>query len=189
MELNKKINPITIRSKKWIVNSLLELMNEKPYKDITIKEISERADLVRQTIYRNFRSKEAILEHYVDDKYKDFINLISNKKEISLHDLLVTYFEFMENNRGFLKKLIDNNIYSVVLDLHLKYIKSVNKNSKFIQIFSEKNDINILEHFSAGGLWFILKKWIDDGINKSPREMADMVLNLYNITNVNFNRI
>ena len=75
-KIKKKVNPITLRSKKWIVNSLIELMDEKPYNQITLKEIAENVDLTRQTIYRNFQTKEAILEYYVDGLYDEFIRII-----------------------------------------------------------------------------------------------------------------
>ncbi|MBY6946551.1 TetR/AcrR family transcriptional regulator, partial [Clostridium botulinum] len=93
-QFNKKVNPITLRSKKWIVNSLIELMEKKPYNQITLKEIAENVDIARQTIYRNFSTKEAILEYHVDGLYNEFIRIISAKKEITLNDLLITYFEY-----------------------------------------------------------------------------------------------
>ena len=35
------------RTKQLIKQSLIELMHEKPFKDITVKDITERADLNR----------------------------------------------------------------------------------------------------------------------------------------------
>lgn len=54
-------NPVAIQSQKWLVTALLDLMKEKPYNKITIKEIAEKADLDRSTFYRNINSKEAVL--------------------------------------------------------------------------------------------------------------------------------
>ena len=67
MAKNKKEkNPIAERSKKWIVSALLKLMKTKPYEEITVQEISDEADLVRRTFYRNFTSKNAILSYISD---------------------------------------------------------------------------------------------------------------------------
>ncbi|EJO5349522.1 TetR/AcrR family transcriptional regulator [Clostridium botulinum] len=180
----KKVNPITLRSKKWIVNALIELMDKKPYSKITLKEISEKADLTRQTLYRNFSTKEAILEYYVDGFYSDFIKIISAKEHISLYDLLITYFEYWYKNRKFVKKLIDNNVYSTLLHLHLKYISSMATNEKFKNLTFISNN-SYFNHFSAGGLWFALKKWIEDDTEKTPQEMTNIILNFYHTKGLN----
>ena len=187
-EIKEKVNPITLRSKKWIVNSLLELMDKKPYNQITLKEIAENVDLARQTIYRNFETKEAILEYYVDGLYDEFIRIISAKSDITLNDLLITYFEYWYRSREFLKKLIDNNVYLILLDLHLKYLNSMatNEETKDLTFVSKNSYFN---HFSAGGLWFVLKRWIEDGAEKTPKEMTNIILNFYHIKGSNVESI
>ncbi|WP_125152932.1 TetR/AcrR family transcriptional regulator [Clostridium rectalis] len=184
----ERINPIVLRSKNWIVNSLIELMDKKPYSKITLKEISENADLSRQTLYRNFATKEAIIEYYVDGLYDDFIEIVSSKDNITLYDLLITYFEYWYKNKEFIKKLIDNNVYLTLLDLHLKYITSMATNKKFKGLTFISNDA-YYNHFSAGGLWFALKKWIEDDTKKTPKEMTNIILNFYHMKGINVNNI
>ncbi|WP_315077412.1 TetR/AcrR family transcriptional regulator [uncultured Clostridium sp.] len=183
-QFKEKVNPITLRSKKWIVNSLIELMDKKPYNQITLKEIAENVDLARQTIYRNFATKEAILEYHVDGLYNEFIKIISAKKQVTLNDLLITYFEYWYKSKEFLKKLIDNNVYSILLDLHLKYLNSMatNEELKKLTFVSENSYFN---HFTAGGLWFVLKRWIEDDAEKTPKEMTNIILNFYHIKGLN----
>lgn len=187
-EIKEKVNPITLRSKKWIVNSLIELMDKKPYNQITLKEIAENVDLARQTIYRNFETKEAILEYYVDGLYDEFIRIISAKSDITLNDLLITYFEYWYRSKEFLKKLIENNVYLILLDLHLKYLNSMATNEETKDLtFVSKNSYFI--HYSAGGLWFVLKRWIEDGAEKTPEEMTNIILNFYHIKGSNIESI
>lgn len=54
-------NPIALRSKEWLANALLELMKNKPFREISISEIAEKADLSRRTFYRSFSSKEEVI--------------------------------------------------------------------------------------------------------------------------------
>ena len=152
-------------------------MNEKPFQEITIKEISDRADLVRQTIYRNFKSKEDILEHHINDIYNDFYIRISTKNDIGFDELLLFYFTFWADKKEFLKQLIDNNVFNILLNVHLKYIDILSKNKQIKRIIDAKDAY--FDYFSAGGLWFLLKKWIDDDLKKSPQEMTNLVLKFY----------
>ena len=45
----------------YITNSLFELMKAKPYNDISITEITDKAKVNRVSFYRNFTSKELSL--------------------------------------------------------------------------------------------------------------------------------
>ncbi|MDW8801749.1 TetR/AcrR family transcriptional regulator [Clostridium sp. A1-XYC3] len=187
-QMKEKVNPITLRSKSFIVKSLIELMDKKPYSEITLKEIAENADLTRQTVYRNFAKKEAILEYYVDGFYNNFINTISAKNDITLYDLLITYFEYWYENREFVKKLVDNNVYQILLELHLKYLNSMATDEKFKNLVFVSNN-SYFNHFSAGGLWFALKKWVEDGTEKTPKEMTNTILNFYHVKGLNVRNI
>lgn len=182
-QIREKVNPITLRSKRLIVKSLIELMDKKRFSEISLKEISENAGLTRQTIYRNFDTKEEILEYYVDELYEDFLAIISAKEDITLYDLLITYFEYWYENREFIKKLIDNNVYQLLLCLHLKYLNSMALDEKFINLIftPDKENNNYFNHFSAGGLWFALKNWVEDGTKKTPAEMTNIILHFYHM--------
>lgn len=59
--MKKSNNPSVIKSQQWLYDSLITLMKEKSFDSITIGEITKNADLDRTTFYRNFRSKEDIL--------------------------------------------------------------------------------------------------------------------------------
>ncbi len=71
----EKENPISARSKKWLTDALFELMKEKTYEKISIREISEKAGLTRQTFYHNFSSKEMLLMYRSDQMFEDFYKI------------------------------------------------------------------------------------------------------------------
>ncbi|WP_170220194.1 hypothetical protein [Paenibacillus anaericanus] len=43
--LNQREHPLVIQSKNWFIEALLSLLQEKPFKEIKIKEIAEKAQL------------------------------------------------------------------------------------------------------------------------------------------------
>ena len=58
-----KENASAARSKRWFKSALLELMKEKPYQEIHIREICQRADLTRPNLLSYFQTKEEVLSH------------------------------------------------------------------------------------------------------------------------------
>lgn len=52
---------IAEKTKEAIKNAVLELLREKNYPDITVKEITERANTGRSTLYKHYQSKADVL--------------------------------------------------------------------------------------------------------------------------------
>lgn len=50
-----------------IIQAALALLSEKPFDQITVEEITERADVAKGTFFRYFPTKESILVAYVQD--------------------------------------------------------------------------------------------------------------------------
>ena len=77
-------NPIALQSREWLIQALLELMEEMPYSKITILTICRRADLSRQTFYHFFRDKEDILHFYFRRIYQQYFRSLERQQEGSL---------------------------------------------------------------------------------------------------------
>ena len=58
------------RSRELLKRSFLELMREKGFTAMTIKDITDRADVHRGTFYAHFPDKFALLEQAIRDKFR-----------------------------------------------------------------------------------------------------------------------
>ncbi|TCT19341.1 TetR family transcriptional regulator [Melghiribacillus thermohalophilus] len=61
------------RSKKALQESLIQLMKEKDFKEITVTEIVHHADLNRGTFYKHFQYKEDLLREMMDEVMNDLV--------------------------------------------------------------------------------------------------------------------
>jgi AcrR family transcriptional regulator len=59
-------NPTAQQSQRWIIQALLNLLEQKEYDKISVSEICRKADLDRRIFYRNFDSKNDVLQQYVN---------------------------------------------------------------------------------------------------------------------------
>lgn len=55
------------RTKKWLQQALFELTIEKGFATITVRDISDRAQVNRSTFYRHYLDKYDLLNQYLDD--------------------------------------------------------------------------------------------------------------------------
>jgi AcrR family transcriptional regulator len=89
-----------MKSKDRIVESLIELMKTNEFEAITVKDISELAEVNRSTYYRNFKSKEDIirykLELMMDEYLTEYENKSTRTKETYIQTILETFLKYDE---------------------------------------------------------------------------------------------
>ena len=73
----KKNDLRVLRNSAAIKKAFLHLLQEKPYDDISVIDITNRADMARGTFYRHYESKQACLEEMFCDAFADCIDYSS----------------------------------------------------------------------------------------------------------------
>lgn len=99
-------------------NALLELMDEKEYRSITVLEIAERSTLNRATFYLHYYDKDHLLEQILDEALND-LKISVEVKEVEYeyksdnpHPIFVRLFEKMiEKNKFYQIMLVRENNY------------------------------------------------------------------------------
>lgn len=181
--MKKSNNPLSIQSKERIIAALLELLLEKPYNQITITEISSQSQLARRTFYRNFDTKEAILDLYIEKLTSEYIKLLYEEDTLKIYNVAKVYFTFWNKHLDFLILMEKNDLLYMLLQKYNKYLPMIH--NKFKRNKEENLNNNALEYvltFSAGGFWNTLIKWVHEGAKKTPDEMATLVNMIVNDT-------
>ncbi len=64
------LDPRVRRTRKWIGDALADLLQEKPFADISISDITRRAGIARVTFYQHFENKQAVLLALVSEFFE-----------------------------------------------------------------------------------------------------------------------
>lgn len=180
--MNHTENPIALQSKKWIMESLIELMNKKTFQEITISELASRADLGRRTFYRNFSSKEDVLKSYLQGLIGEFIERLSIYESLMPNICLHEIFKLFSDNKTFLTGLYKSKMLGFLLDewnisLPVIHQKMLDK----LPNFPNQNNETALAYtlaFNTGGVWNLASKWISSGMKETPEELTNIVMDL-----------
>lgn len=89
--MKKKFDDKKITTKQQIIFGLFEMMMEKPYADITVKSICEKAEVSRMTFYRNFHTKEDVITGQIDMVYSTFIQRLIIQNRFTFYDVATTF--------------------------------------------------------------------------------------------------
>jgi AcrR family transcriptional regulator len=172
----RKKNPLAEQSKKWLIDALLQLMDEKAYQAITIKEITDRAMLSRRTFYRNFKTKEELLSAHFEIICEEYIAFLHQEADLLLPNITKAFFRFWLKHIDFLQILKKNNLLSLLLETLNKFIPEVYNIFKGnLHEYASEDDLKYALAFSVGGYWNMLSLWLQDGATKSPNQLAKVI--------------
>ncbi|MDR0636641.1 MAG: TetR/AcrR family transcriptional regulator [Treponema sp.] len=116
------------RTKSWIFEALMILMDEKSYDKITVSDIVEKAGIARQTFYRNFNDKnEVIFECARNADDLSGIETSGDSKK-SYQIVLMFNYNYTIKRRKELKKIlsvhgIENHILRGIQDISPDLLK------------------------------------------------------------------
>lgn len=177
MTRKRKENPQKELSKEWLSAALIELMHEKEYGQITITEVASRADLSRRTFYRHFTSIAGILDHTLESIGKDFGCLLLENQGRDLYISALNYFEYWQQHKDILVLLKENHLLHLLLE---KFMPAVRDSVAIMHRDTEESAMvmDYAFYFAAGGLWNLLVKWLEDGAQQSPGEMATIAVKI-----------
>jgi len=165
------------RSREWILEALLRLMEKKRFSDITITEICKLAGVGRQTFYRRFASKEEIIKHELDRSFQEYMKNLFERYGItpSPQEIIIEGFNHWRKNERmhllFIKQNMDE-IFIKSLEQHFNYFRKK-------QIIQPEWD-DYFPEFALGGILLVLLAWVKNGMQESAEEMGEIVSNFFN---------
>lgn len=165
-------NPSALRSKNWLEEALLALLEEKKYESITIKEICEKADLSRQTFYQIFESKEEILSYHFSILFEEFAQGLAEMEIHTVFDISRQFFLFFYKHRDFVEILIVNHL-TYMLDEQFKIY--LNKIDVFRHAVSDASHVDYITAYVVGALTQILLHWFEQGFDLSVDELSALI--------------
>ncbi|MEM7799269.1 MAG: TetR/AcrR family transcriptional regulator [Chloroflexota bacterium] len=188
MANKKKEDRRVRRTRKLLQNALLRLLREKPLAKIQIKEIVEVADVSRPTFYLHFETKEQLLFSHVDDVFARINALVFSDLKpgqmVNILQLLTASFEQWEIHKEELKWVMQvENKDRLISLLQTHVVKIKQQLDSHIQPNEVDEELEaFLVSFLSGGVYMLVKRWLDTGMRESPEKMASMAsLMLFNI--------
>ncbi|MGP4080019.1 TetR/AcrR family transcriptional regulator [Pseudalkalibacillus sp. R45] len=164
-------------------DSLMALLKKKQISSITIKELCELADINRSTFYAHYADQydllESIEEAFIEDMVATF-NEYNFSKEEEAYQMTEKLFEYIAEKNEICQTLLSENS-----DIHFqKKGMMITKQFIFKNLMIEnKVDEETFEYitiFFVSGSIHVIKKWLENGMNKTPKEMAEILNNFIN---------
>ena len=171
------------RSRKWLQDALRQLMKEKPFHEIQITEIADRAQVSRPTFYLHYRSKEDLLLNQVDIVFAEFLNELSNTVGVGNYDRLkycVLIFQYWERNAETLRMVMQADLHEAFREHLRKYFSMAIKQltTRGEKPKADEKTFEFIVDFESGGAYQLLTQWIARGMPYSAKQMGSLFYQL-----------
>jgi AcrR family transcriptional regulator len=175
----KNQDPRVVRTKALIIQALVKLTEETPYKKIKIQDITKNAKLARQTFYLHYKSKDAVLVDYIDGVFDNFY------QEIEAHiiaspepgDIIAwNLFNQWQQHAEFAKLIIAADVEHLVIKSFRNYITRVM--GLYIRNHSmplnDPEALGFIVDYLAGASWMVLQRWVASDFKYPLEKLAKL---------------
>jgi AcrR family transcriptional regulator len=171
------------RSRRWLYEALLQLMKEKPFRDIQITEIADRAQVARPTFYLHYHSKEELLLSQVDVVFAEFLNELTATIAFGDYDrkkYSILVFQYWERNAEILRMVIKADLHEEFRERLRKYfLLAISQlTSRAEGPNADKLTREFIIDFESGGAYQLLTQWISRGMPYSAEQMGSLFYQL-----------
>ena len=177
--MSEKESRRTQMTKMLLKTALIELMQAKPFRQITIKELCERADLNRTTFYLHYNDQQSVLKDVEDEliqKTNAFID--ESSVDIKTIDLIESFLVYIQNNREMFKTVLTNNPDD---EFKMTFIScSLSRIRDNLPVYIDQTSTRYVLTFIMHGCINIIIEWLESDCDLSAKEIAQLIFKLCN---------
>ncbi|MBP0984303.1 MAG: TetR/AcrR family transcriptional regulator [Oscillospiraceae bacterium] len=175
--MSKPTDLRVVKTRQTIRNALISLMSEKELQDITISELSARAQINRKTFYRHYRAISDVVTEFEDELLSDFSDILKSSKT-SIFDIGAVLKEIsalISGNQDYFQKLLKLNpeLFSG------GRIKAMLRRSLEVALrdvcrISDEQTLHALSEFTISGFLALYSSWFDGGCRESLDALTEI---------------
>lgn len=173
------------RTKGNFKKTLLSLMEEKSFHDITITEIVHAADYNRGTFYAHYDKKEELLDEIIEEVFEKMIEAY-RKPYLDLSvvdfdeiptDSIVLFDHFLEHKRFYKLMLSPKTNYNFYEKMTKRLDQLFRKEFSFTEI-DPSIDIKLFSTYRIHGIIALIIEWIENDFVQSSSYMGNQLIQI-----------
>jgi AcrR family transcriptional regulator len=171
------------RTYKLLFEALISLLKERPFEEVNVTDICDRAMVHRTTFYKHFEDKYHLLRCLIKDLQKDFNE--SSKANVNLDNPQQYYTEilrrvllfFADDQKMYSSILANNENGSIIIMFYQLVAEDIAAKLKYFEKKGIKHNIPIpvITNFRTGALIALISWWVRKNMPVPIEEMVKYV--------------
>lgn len=178
-----KLDPRVRRTRRLLREALVSLMLEKDYASISIKEITERAEVAYITFFRHFESLDQLLMEVLDEGLAELMvhieTLAKRSETAALETEGILIFEYVKQRADLFRILFKSQSVTRVRKKVVQNIAVIfQKSCAPLARSNNQVTIAITSNHIATSLLALIEWWLDNKMTPTPAEMGTVYKSL-----------
>lgn len=172
----EKVDRRIIKSQKAIQSAFLTLLLEDGFDDITVKIITERADISRKTFYLHYVDKYDLLDKIVAEHLVHLHDVCESKQDKGLIEGTVIWFLYFEQHKALFASLFKSKGTVSFRQKLLQFILGeVDKKLSADEFMQREMEKQIIKKFIGNAVMGVLESYILEEIDGDIEVVAMQV--------------
>lgn len=160
------------RVRQAVTEALFALMKRKNFSEISVSDIVKEAKVARASFYRNFESREAVIDAFIRDfhaavtRQPDDHSCSGSRSQAQIVEQLERSFAMVLSKKAYVLALYNSGFQDRLQYIADAYIEELAGDMRY-----SSADKYILYCYSGAGMNMMVH-WLRDGANESPHELA-----------------
>lgn len=173
-----KVDQRVALTKRLLLEGLLRLLKTKNISKISVTELCAESGINRATFYRHYEQPRDIINEmrYVFSKeVKALAGKVHAEKEPKawLEEICRYFYSNADLLKVFFSCRTDDEFVLLINEMYQDQIHIIRNHGFGKEL--DNDELKLTTYWFAGGIYYILRQWIIEPIDKTPEEVANVI--------------
>jgi AcrR family transcriptional regulator len=161
-----------LRTRRLLKQALIDLVEEKTFEEITIRDITDRADIGYATFFRHYDGKEDLMLEIFTSIIEELESLPDRHGDRYFEQEGYLLFEHVSENKKLYRSILDSHTFSRQLREHVKDMVQQHLDRHADEISSPEIPLDVAAQHMVSSLLGIIDWWLSQEQPYSSEQMA-----------------
>ena len=180
MSGKSKPDPRARRTRDVLGDALVALIQQKPFDDITVQNLLDRAGVSQSTFYTHYADKQDLFLSDLEDFF-DQLSTLLTRRNAPAHRIapVQEFFAHLQEVAGFHAALVASGKTEEIRELGIGYFaRSMEQRLRNVSFNLPDAQLRPTAHALAGALFSLLDYWLATDKQHTPEQMDTLFHNL-----------
>ena len=180
MNIEQKEDRRVRKTKKALRESLAELLSEKSIQNISVRELTDKADVHRSTFYANFTDIYDLYNHIEETVIKDLRGIFATAHDLDSVQCVMFLMQYISNNKNISRLVLGDNVNSWfsgrIADMFSSACIAYWQKAHSLNLPHEK--LEVYAGFLFSGYLGVIRQWAASDFARPESELVAIIADL-----------